>query len=168
MKSHPSAPLIGSSSGSEAVNSPREHSGIGHSGPWFTYQQLMEATNGFSSQNLLGEGGFGSVYKGCLPDGRVVAVKQLKVGGGQGEREFKAEVETISRIHHRHLVSLVGFCIADNRRLLVYDFVANNTLYFHLHGKAVVELDEALMLNFNLQFYLFNSHYQGIEKLKIF
>lgn len=146
MKNHPSAPLIGSSSGSEVVNSPREPGGFGNSGPWFTYRELVEATNGFSSENLLGEGGFGSVYKGYLPDGREVAVKQLKVGSGQGEKEFKAEVETISRIHHRHLVSLVGFCIADNRRLLVYDFVPNNTLYFHLHGKAVMVLDVVLML----------------------
>lgn len=136
MKSLPSAPLLGSSSVIELVNSPRKPSALGNSGPWFTYQQLVEATNGFSSQNLLGEGGFGSVYKGCLPDGREIAVKQLKVGGGQGEREFKAEVEIISRIHHRHLVSLVGYCIADTRRLLVYEFVSNNTLYFHLHGKT--------------------------------
>ncbi|KAK4785696.1 hypothetical protein SAY86_002385 [Trapa natans] len=141
VKSHPSAPLIGSSSGSDVMNSPREPGGIGHSSPWFTYQELAEATNGFSSQNLLGEGGFGSVYKGYLHDGREVAVKQLKVGGGQGEREFKAEVETISRIHHRHLVSLVGFCIDDNGSLLVYDFVANNSLYFHLHGEERPVLD---------------------------
>lgn len=97
---------------------------------------MVVATNGFSAENLLGEGGFGSVYKGCLPDGREIAVKQLKIGGGQGEREFKAEVEIISRIHHRHLVSLVGYCIADTRRLLIYEYVPNDTLYFHLHGKV--------------------------------
>ncbi|KAK4763740.1 hypothetical protein SAY87_013178 [Trapa incisa] len=141
VKSHPSAPLIGSSSGSDVINTPKDPGGIGHSGPWFTYQELADATNGFSSQNLVGEGGFGSVYKGYLHDGREVAVKQLKVGSGQGEREFKAEVETISRIHHKHLVSLVGFCSADNRRLLVYDFVANNSLYFHLHGEGRRVLD---------------------------
>ncbi|KAK4762314.1 hypothetical protein SAY86_008082 [Trapa natans] len=141
VKSHPSAPLIGSSSGSDVINTPKDPGGIGHSGPWFTYQELVDATNGFSSQNLVGEGGFGSVYKGYLHDGREVAVKQLKVGSGQGEREFKAEVETISRIHHKHLVSLVGFCSADNRRLLVYDFVANNSLYFHLHGEGRRVLD---------------------------
>lgn len=96
----------------------------------------MDATNGFSEQNLLGEGGFGRVYKGYLPDGREIAVKQLKIGGGQGEREFKAEVEIISRVHHRHLVSLVGYCISVNERMLVYDYVPNNNLYFHLHGKG--------------------------------
>ena len=134
-KTNSSAPLVHNGSGSNLVYSPPEPGGLGNSRSWFTYEELVKATNGFSDENLLGEGGFGSVYKGYLPDGREVAVKQLKIGGGQGEREFKAEVEIISRIHHRHLVSLVGYCISDNRRLLVYDYVPNNTLYFHLHGK---------------------------------
>ncbi|CAN7053560.1 hypothetical protein IGI04_028452 [Brassica rapa subsp. trilocularis] len=115
-----------------------ESGGLGNSKALFSYQELVNATNGFSEENLLGEGGFGCVYKGVLPDGRVVAVKQLKVGGGQGDREFKAEVETLSRIHHRHLVSIVGHCISDDRRLLIYDFVSNNDLYFHLHASKEV------------------------------
>ncbi|KAI0516659.1 hypothetical protein KFK09_009336 [Dendrobium nobile] len=101
----------------------------------FSYEQLASATNGFSHENLIGQGGFGYVYKGVLPNGKEVAVKQLKAGSGQGEREFHAEVEIISRVHHRHLVSLVGYCIAGSQRLLVYDFVPNKTLEFHLHGK---------------------------------
>lgn len=122
-------------SGSGFVYSPKKAGGLGNSRSWFTYEELVDATNDFSVQNLLGEGGFGSVYKGYLPDGREIAVKQLKIGGGQGEREFKAEIEIISRVHHRHLVSLVGYCISENHRLLVYDYVPNNNLYFHLHGK---------------------------------
>lgn len=110
----------------------------------------MKATGDFSTQNLLGEGGFGCVYKGYLPDGREVAVKQLKIEGVQGEREFKAEVQIISRIHHRHLVSLVGYCISDNRRMLVYDYVPNNTLYFHLHGKACSMFFCDILVQFNL------------------
>lgn len=86
----------------------------------------------------MGSGGFGSVYKGCLADGTEVAVKELKIGGGQGEREFSAEVEIIGRIHHRYLVSLVGYCVSENNRLLVYEYVPNNTLYFHLHGSEAV------------------------------
>ncbi|KAL0430365.1 UNVERIFIED_CONTAM: Proline-rich receptor-like protein kinase PERK8 [Sesamum radiatum] len=117
--------------------------GIGASRSWFTYEELSGATNGFSANNLLGEGGFGCVYKGVLGDGRQVAVKQLKAGGGQGEREFRAEVEIISRIHHRHLVSLVGYCISENQRLLVYDYVPNNTLHYHLHGKGKPVMDWA-------------------------
>jgi serine/threonine protein kinase len=97
----------------------------------------MEITGGFSRENMLGEGGFGCVYKGWLPDGKCVAVKQLKVGSLQGEKEFHAEVEIISRIHHRHLVSLVGYCLVEQHRMLVYEFVPNSTLEHHLHGKCI-------------------------------
>ncbi|GKU97517.1 hypothetical protein SLEP1_g10660 [Rubroshorea leprosula] len=113
-----------------------ESGGINNSKSWFTYNELVQATNRFSEQNLLGEGGFGCVYKGGLTDGREVAVKQLKIGGGQGEREFRAEVEIISRVHHHHLVSLVGYCISNHQRLLVYDYLPNNTLHYHVHGKS--------------------------------
>ncbi|KAF5202762.1 Receptor-like kinase [Thalictrum thalictroides] len=146
IKAYASAPLIGSGSGSGYVYSPPESGGLGNSRSWFTYEELMEATNGFSAQNLLGEGGFGCVYKGILADGREVAVKQLKIGGSQGEREFTAEVETISRVHHRHLVSLVGYCMSEHQRLLVYDYVPNNTLYHHLHGEGTSVMDWATRL----------------------
>lgn len=106
---------------------------------FFTYEELMEVTSGFSRQNILGEGGFGCVYQGWLPEGKTVAVKQLKAGSGQGEREFKAEVEIISRVHHRHLVSLVGYCVSENHRLLIYEFVPNKTLEYHLHSGMEVE-----------------------------
>jgi len=102
----------------------------------FTYDMVMEITNAFSSQNVIGEGGFGSVYKGWLPDGKIVAVKQLRAGSGQGEREFKAEVEIISRVHHRYLVSLVGYCVSEQQRILIYEYVPNGTLHHHLHGNV--------------------------------
>ncbi|XP_028769482.1 proline-rich receptor-like protein kinase PERK8 [Neltuma alba] len=129
--------------GSDFVYSPSEPGGLSGSRSWFAYDELVQATDGFSAQNLLGEGGFGCVYKGFLMDGRAVAVKQLKDGGGQGEREFRAEVETISRVHHRHLVSLVGYCISEHQRLLVYDYVPNNTLHYHLHGQNGPVMDWA-------------------------
>ncbi|KAL0463664.1 UNVERIFIED_CONTAM: Proline-rich receptor-like protein kinase PERK9 [Sesamum latifolium] len=143
LKVHISRPNNGSGSGNGIAYSPRDPGGLGNSRSWFPYEELVDATNGFSAQNLLGEGGFGSVYKGCLADGREVAVKQLKIGGGQGDREFRSEVEIISRVHHRHLVSLVGYCISEDRRLLVYDYLPNNTLYFHLHGEGRPVLDWA-------------------------
>ncbi|KAG6528081.1 hypothetical protein ZIOFF_010229 [Zingiber officinale] len=133
----PTAPLMyHHKSGSFA-----SEAGIGNTPISFSYNELYNMTNGFSPQNILGEGGFGCVYKGQLPDGKEIAAKQLKVGSGQGEREFKAEVEIISRVHHRHLVSLVGYCISDNQRLLVYDFVPNGTLDSHLHGNETTVLD---------------------------
>ncbi|KAJ8574362.1 hypothetical protein K7X08_026167 [Anisodus acutangulus] len=141
LKVRESTPKIGNGAGSNIVN--RNNGGLGYSKPWFTYQELVEATNEFSEHYLLGEGGFGSVYKGCLADGRDVAVKKLNIGGGQGEREFRAEVEIISRIHHRHLVSLVGYCIYENGRLLVYEYVPNDTLYFHLHERGRPVMDWA-------------------------
>ncbi|KAL8143532.1 hypothetical protein V2J09_016564 [Rumex salicifolius] len=86
---------------------------LGFGNNTFSYEELAAATEGFSQGNLLGQGGFGFVHKGVLPNGKEIAVKSLKSGSGQGEKEFQAEVEIISRVHHRHLVSLVGYCIAD-------------------------------------------------------
>lgn len=124
-----------SSTGSHGFPYSPADSGIGYSRMLFTPENLAGISNDFSDENLLGEGGFGCVYKGILPDGRPVAIKKLKIGNGQGEREFRAEVDTISRVHHRHLVSLVGYCVSEGQRMLVYDFVPNNTLYYHLHGE---------------------------------
>lgn len=107
---------------------------LGFSKSTFTYEELVIATDDFSEINLLGQGGFGYVHKGVLPNGREVAIKHLKAGSKQGEQEFQTEVEIISRIHHKHLVSLVGYCIAGAQRMLVYEFVLNGTLQFHLHG----------------------------------
>ncbi|KAE9595236.1 hypothetical protein Lal_00009276 [Lupinus albus] len=135
------AKFVGSASGSGSVYPPPDPNTVGSSRSCFTYEELTQATNGFSAQNMLGEGGFGCVYKGLLVDGREVAVKQLKIGGGQGEREFRAEVEIISRVHHRHLVSLVGYCISKHQRLLVYDYLPNDTLHYHLHGENRPVLD---------------------------
>ncbi|KAG6665272.1 hypothetical protein CIPAW_02G149800 [Carya illinoinensis] len=101
----------------------------------FSYEELSMASDQFSDANLLGEGGFGFLHKGVLPNGKEVAIKHLKSGSVQGDREFGAEVEIISRVHHKHLVSLVGYCVAGAQRMLVYEFIPNVTLYFHLHGK---------------------------------
>nr|TKR65627.1 hypothetical protein D5086_0000319600 [Populus alba] len=113
---------------------------LGYSQSTFPYEELAMATDNFSEANLLGQGGFGYVHKGILANGTVVAIKQLKSGSGQGEREFRAEIEIISRVHHRHLVSLFGYCIAGAQRMLVYEFVPNYTLEFHLHEGNLSQL----------------------------
>ncbi|XP_065854622.1 proline-rich receptor-like protein kinase PERK8 [Euphorbia lathyris] len=143
LRAHSKGAVGGSPPGSDFIYSPSE-TGVNNSKAWFTYGELVQATNGFSAKNLLGEGGFGCVYKGILVDGREVAVKQLKIGGSQGEREFQAEVEIISRVHHRHLVSLVGYCSSQNQRLLVYEFVPNDTLHYHLHAEERPVMDWAI------------------------
>ena len=119
---------------------PSPNIALGFNKSTFTYDELAAATNGFDQANLLGQGGFGYVHKGVLPNGKDIAVKSLKLGSGQGEREFQAEVDIISRVHHRHLVSLVGYCIAGGQRMLVYEFVPNKTLEHHLHGKFLIPL----------------------------
>ncbi|KAM1389696.1 hypothetical protein ACFX2I_017647 [Malus domestica] len=123
---------------------------LGFSKSTFTYEELALATEGFSDSNLLGQGGFGYVHKGVLPNGKEVAVKQLRAGSEQGEREFQTEVEIISRVHHRHLVSLVGYCMTGSERLLVYEFVPNNTMAFHLHGKGRPTMDWSTRLKIAL------------------
>ncbi|KAJ9172792.1 hypothetical protein P3X46_016000 [Hevea brasiliensis] len=120
---------------------PSPNVALGFNKSTFTYDELAAATGGFAQANLLGQGGFGFVHKGVLPNGKEIAVKSLKSGSGQGEREFQAEVEIISRVHHRHLVSLVGYCIAGGQRMLVYEFVPNKTLEYHLYGKGLPVMD---------------------------
>jgi hypothetical protein len=117
---------------SESPLNPSPHMATGG---MFSYDDLATATDGFSDANLLGQGGFGHVYLGTVGGGEV-AIKKLRAGSGQGDREFRAEVEIISRVHHKNLVSLVGYCIYGEQRLLVYEYVPNKTLEFHLHGMA--------------------------------
>ncbi|GAY69526.1 hypothetical protein CUMW_289140, partial [Citrus unshiu] len=82
----------------------------------------------------LAEGGFGSVHRGVLPDGQAVAVKQHKLASSQGDHEFCSEVEVLSCAQHRNVVMLIGFCIEDRRRLLVYEYICNGSLDSHLYG----------------------------------
>ncbi|KAG8067599.1 hypothetical protein GUJ93_ZPchr0005g14563 [Zizania palustris] len=110
----------------------------------FSYAELKLATNNFSSQNILGEGGYGPVYKGKLPDGRDIAVKQLSQSSHQGKSQFVAEVETISAVQHRNLVKLHGFCIDGKMPLLVYECLENGSLDRALFGVSTLSLDWAM------------------------
>ena len=100
----------------------------------FAYEELHEATNGFSDENFLAEGGFGVVHRGVLRNGQVVAVKQLKYAGSQGDADFCREVRVLSCAQHRNVVLLIGFCIEGRKRVLVYEYICNGSLDFHLHG----------------------------------
>ncbi|KAL1818910.1 hypothetical protein ACET3Z_013779 [Daucus carota] len=123
---------------------------------WFHVAELEQATKGFSKKNLIGQGGFGVVYKGTLLDGSVVAVKQLLDMDINGDdEEFTNEAEIISKIRHRNLLALRGFCVESdaikgNRRYLVYDYMSNGSLDEHLfyeEGNTRKPLDWPLRKN---------------------
>ncbi|KAK3217836.1 hypothetical protein Dsin_011806 [Dipteronia sinensis] len=107
----------------------------------FSYAVLKTATEDFSPENKLGEGGFGPVYKGKLGDGRAIAVKQLSVASQQGKSQFVAEIVAISAVQHRNLVKLYGCCIEGSERLLVYEYLENKSLDQAIFGET--------SLNFN-------------------
>ncbi|KAL2339426.1 hypothetical protein Fmac_007366 [Flemingia macrophylla] len=111
-----------------------------------TFADLLEATNGFHNDSLIGSGGFGDVYKAQLKDGSVVAIKKLIHVSGQGDREFTAEMETIGKIKHRNLVPLLGYCKVGEERLLVYEYMKYGSLEDVLHDqkKAGIRLNWAV------------------------
>ncbi|KAH9300994.1 hypothetical protein KI387_012577 [Taxus chinensis] len=107
------------------------HLGWGH---WYTLRDLEIATNCFQDENVIGEGGYGIVYRGILPNGNSIAVKNLLNNKGQAEKEFRVEVEAIGRVRHKNLVRLNGYCAEGAHRMLVYEFVDNGNLEQWLHG----------------------------------
>ncbi|CAN1304534.1 Probable serine/threonine-protein kinase PBL7 [Linum perenne] len=118
----------------------------------FTFRELAIATNNFRKECLLGEGGFGRVYKGYLESinqvyldhnffSIVVAIKQLDRNGSQGNREFLVEVLMLSLLHHRNLVNLIGYCADGDQRLLVYEYMPLGSLDDHLHALDKKGLD---------------------------
>ncbi|KAF7850927.1 hypothetical protein BT93_L4842 [Corymbia citriodora subsp. variegata] len=98
----------------------------------FTFRELATATRNFKEVNLIGEGGFGKVYKGRLETGEVVAIKQLNHDGLQGFQEFIVEVLMLSLLHHSNLVTLFGYCTDGDQRLLVYEYMPMGSLEDHL------------------------------------
>lgn len=116
----------------------------------FRLTELEKATDKFSSKRILGEGGFGRVYLGIMEDATEVAVKLLTRDNQNGDREFIAEVEMLSRLHHRNLVKLIGICIEERTRCLVYEVVPNGSVESHLHGadksKAPLDWDARLKI----------------------
>ncbi|KAL5565241.1 hypothetical protein UlMin_028405 [Ulmus minor] len=102
----------------------------------YTYKELRIATEDFLPANKIGEGGFGSVYKGQLKDGKIAAIKVLSAESRQGLKEFLTEIEVISKIEHENLVRLYGCCVEGNHRILVYNYLENNSLQQTLLGSG--------------------------------
>ncbi|KAK4491114.1 hypothetical protein RD792_001838 [Penstemon davidsonii] len=100
----------------------------------FSYKEIKKATNDFST--VIGQGGFGTVYKAEFHDGLVAAVKRMSKVSEQAEDDFSRELELLARLHHRHLVALRGFCIKRHERFLMYEFMANGSLNDHLYTQG--------------------------------
>uniref|UniRef100_A0A453DBH6 Protein kinase domain-containing protein n=1 Tax=Aegilops tauschii subsp. strangulata TaxID=200361 RepID=A0A453DBH6_AEGTS len=96
--------------------------------PLVSFKDIVAATNDFSNENMLGQGGFGKVYKGILEDDKEVAIKRLSKSSGQGAEEFRNEVVLIAKLQHRNLVRLLGYCIHEDERLLIYEYLPKKSL----------------------------------------
>ncbi|KAK3141412.1 hypothetical protein QOZ80_4BG0333580 [Eleusine coracana subsp. coracana] len=100
--------------------------------PFINFQDIVTATDKFCDSNMLGKGGFGKVYKGLLDGAKEVAIKRLSKGSGQGTQEFRNEVALIAKLQHKNLVKLLGCCIHEDEKLLVYEYLPNKSLDFFL------------------------------------
>ncbi|KAE8783722.1 receptor-like protein kinase THESEUS 1 [Hordeum vulgare] len=119
------------------VSAARSHSHPS-SGPSLSIGQIRRATNDFDEGRVIGVGGFGKVYRGVLENGTTVAVKRGNPRSQQGLLEFRTEIEMLSKLRHRHLVSLIGYCHEDNEMALVYEFMAGGPLRNHLYGPGAL------------------------------
>ncbi|TVU38648.1 hypothetical protein EJB05_12032, partial [Eragrostis curvula] len=100
----------------------------------YDISQIADATDNFSPNNILGEGGFGPVYKGVFPDGQVAAIKRLSARSRQGLVEFKNEIQVIAKLQHKNLVRLLGCCIHDEEKMLIYEYLTNKSLDHFIFG----------------------------------
>ncbi|KAL0348173.1 UNVERIFIED_CONTAM: putative leucine-rich repeat receptor-like protein kinase [Sesamum angustifolium] len=107
----------------------------------FSFDELKKCTDNFSEMNEIGHGGYGKVYRGTLPNGQLVAVKRAQQGSSQGGMEFATEIELLSRVHHKNLVSLLGFCFDQGEQMLVYEYIINGSLKDGLTGRTGIRLD---------------------------
>lgn len=128
----------------------------------FTFKELAAATKNFRTECLIGEGGFGRVYKGRLENiNQIVAIKQLDRNGVQGNREFLVEVLMLSLLHHPNLVSLIGYCADGDQRLLVYEYMPLGSLEDHLHDLS----SDKEPLGWNLRMKIAAGAARGLEYL---
>ncbi|XP_015614672.2 probable serine/threonine-protein kinase At1g01540 isoform X2 [Oryza sativa Japonica Group] len=145
------------SGGSDAAEPEASRRGWGRR---YTRRELEEATNRFAAENVLGEGGYGVVYKGILRDNTAVAIKNLHNNRGQAEKDFKVEVATIGRVRHKNLVSLLGYC-EGACRLLVYEYMENSNLDKWLHHGD----DEISPLTWDMRMHILLGTARGLAYL---
>ncbi|XP_054776319.1 leucine-rich repeat receptor protein kinase HPCA1-like isoform X2 [Prosopis cineraria] len=108
---------------------------------WFSFEELKKYSNNFCEANTIGAGGYGKVYQAVLPSGELVAVKRASQESMQGAVEFKTEIELLSRVHHKNLVGLVGFCYDKGEQMLVYEYIPNGTIMDSLSGKSGIRMN---------------------------
>ncbi|KAL5579238.1 hypothetical protein UlMin_011680 [Ulmus minor] len=135
---------------------------------FFDLSTIATATNNFCTSNKLGHGGFGSVYKGILADGQVLAVKRLSATSGQGVEEFKNEVVLIAKLQHRNLVKLYGCCIHREERMLIYEYMPNKSLdliLFDTNRKSLLDWRKRFQIIFGIARGLMYLHHDS--RLKI-
>ncbi|KAE8689723.1 G-type lectin S-receptor-like serine/threonine-protein kinase [Hibiscus syriacus] len=119
-----SSSLFEDSLGQKEIDESRRNGDL----PFFDLSTIAAATNNFSTDNKLGQGGFGPVYKGVLFNGKEIAVKRLSKHSGQGVQEFKNEIVLIAKLQHRNLVRMLGYCIEGEEKMLIYEFLPNKSL----------------------------------------
>ncbi|MED6189970.1 putative ribitol kinase or glycerol kinase, partial [Stylosanthes scabra] len=125
--------------------------------PLLDFALIVQATNDFSSNNKLGEGGFGPVYKGILPDKQEIAVKRLSRTSNQGLNEFMNEVKLCTKLQHRNLVKVLGCSIRQDEKLLVYEYMPNRSLDFFLFDPT-----QAKQLDWSKRFFIINGIARGL------
>ncbi|CAI8596887.1 unnamed protein product [Vicia faba] len=138
----------------------------------YAFWELVSASDNFSVENKIGAGSFGCVYKGRLLDGRQVAIKRgdttcakntKKKKFQEKETSFDSEITLLSRLHHKHLVRLIGFCEENDERLLVYEYMSNGSLHDHLHDKNNVEKNSSIMNSWKMRIKVALDAARGIE-----